>query len=250
MKNYGLVSVITPSYNAESFLSQAIESVIAQTYPYWEMIVIDDGSTDNTTVIAETYASKNKKIKLIKFEKNKGVAVARNTGIENASGRYIAFLDSDDLWLPIKLERQIIFMEENDLYLTYSSYYVTDEIGKLKGIRRVKENITYNDLLKTNWIGNLTGIYDASKLGKIFMENVKHEDYTLWLKILRKVKFTKGILEPLAKYRILSNSYSSNKLRTALWTWNIYRKIERLNYMKSLYYFMHYVYYGIKKRVL
>ena len=244
-----LVSIIMPNYNGAKYISEAIESVISQTYLFWELIIIDDCSTDNSINIIEEYVAKHKSIKLIRLLKNSGAAIARNIGIENAVGRYIAFLDCDDIWLPYKLEKQLDFMNNNNLAMTFSSYYVINEIGEIKGVRTIKERITYKDLLKTNWIGNLTGIYDTQKVGKVYMENVKYEDYTLWLKILKKVEYAFGIDEPLAKYRVLPNSYSSNKFRAMKWTWNIFRRIEKLELLPSVYYLANYIYYGIKKRL-
>ncbi len=246
----GLVSIIMPNYNGGEYISMAIESVISQTYPIWELIIIDDNSKDHSINIINEYIGKEKRIKLIKLSENNGAAIARNIGIEEAIGNYIAFLDSDDVWLNNKLEKQIIFMKNNDLAVTYSSYYIMDENGKVKGLRCVKKKISYEDLLKTNWIGNLTGIYDVQKIGKIYMENVRHEDYTLWLKIFKKVKKSYGLKEPLAKYRVKSKSYSSNKIKAIKWMWNIYRNIEKINLLRSIYYLIHYIYYGIRKRVI
>ncbi|WP_299238949.1 glycosyltransferase family 2 protein [Sulfurihydrogenibium sp.] len=248
MSKKDLVSVIMPNYNRAKYISEAIESVISQTYPIWELMIIDDCSTDNSVNIIEEYVAKDERIKLIRLPKNSGPAIARNTGIEVASGRYIAFLDSDDVWLPYKLEKQVKFMRENNLSLVYSAYYIIDKYGFVKGIRNIKEKISYKDLLKTNWIGNLTGIYDAQKLGKVFMENVGHEDYVLWLSILKRIDYAFGINEPLAKYRVLPNSYSSNKFKSIKSMWNIYRSIERLDLLHSIYYLGNYIYYGIKKR--
>jgi glycosyltransferase involved in cell wall biosynthesis len=250
MSKKDLVSVIMPNYNGAKYISEAIESVISQTYPFWELIIVDDCSTDNSVNIIDEYVAKDKRTKLIKLPNNTGTAIARNTGIEVAIGQYIAFLDCDDVWLPYKLQKQVQFMRDNDIALTYSAYYVIDEYGNVKGIRNIKERISYKDLLKTNWIGNLTGIYNAQKFGKILMENVRHEDYTLWLKILKKVKYAFGINEPLAKYRVLSSSYSSNKFKAIKWMWNIYRRIERLDLLHSTYYLGNYIYYGIKKRLI
>ena len=243
-----LVSIITPSYNSEKYIFQTIESVLNQTYENWEMIIVDDASIDNSINIIESYTKKDNRIKLIKLKKNNGPAIARNVGIKNAKGRYIAFLDSDDLWLPTKLEKQINFMKKNDVGLCYSSYYLIDEKSNNIGKFNIpKEKVTYFELLKTCIIGNLTAIYDIEKVGKVFMENVGHEDYTLWLKILKKIHCAYGIKEPLAQYRIYYNSISSNKFRAAKWQWNIYRNIEKLNLFESLYYFMHYIWNGIKK---
>lgn len=244
-----LVSIITPSYNSLKFIAQTIESVISQTYQNLEMIVIDDNSPDKANEIIEEYCKKDSRIKLIKLEKNIGPANARNEGIKQARGKYIAFLDSDDIWLPTKLEKQIKFMQDNNLAITCSSYHTIDEVGRKIDTRVVKESFSYIDMLKSNQIGNLTGIYDCEKLGKIYMDNVGHEDYTLWLKVMKKVEKTKAMIEPLAEYRILSNSVSANKLKVLKWQWNIYRNIVRLDVFRSIYYFIWYVYYALKKRM-
>lgn len=244
-----LVSIITPSYKSAKFIAQTIESVLAQTYQNWEMIIIDDCSPDNSKKIIEGYCKKDSRIKLIKLEKNIGPANARNEGIKQANGKYIAFLDSDDIWLSQKLEKQISLIEEENLLLSYSSYHTIDENGSRINTRNVKEYITYRDMLKSNHIGNLTGIYNCSELGKVYMDNVGHEDYTLWLKIMKKIGSTRGVVEPLAEYRIFSNSISANKFKAMSWTWNIYRNVIGLNIFSSSYYFLHYVYYSLKKRV-
>lgn len=244
-----LVSIITPSYKSERFISETLESVLAQTYQNWEMIIVDDCSPDNANEIIGKYTKKDSRIKLIKLEKNGGPANTRNEGIKQAEGKYIAFLDSDDIWLPTKLEKQISFMEKKQLLLSYSSYHTIDEYGNRINTRNVKEYIDYTDMLKSNHIGNLTGIYDCSELGKVYMDNVGHEDYTLWLKIMKKVGSAHGIVEPLAEYRIFSSSISANKFKAMSWTWNIYRNVVGLDIFRSSYYFLHYIYYSLKKRV-
>lgn len=246
--NNTLVSIITPSYNSEKFIAQTIESVLAQSYPNWEMIIIDDLSQDKSTEIIKKYMLHESRIKFVSLDKNSGPAIARNRGIEEAKGRYIAFLDADDIWLPHKLERQITFMSQYDLAFTYSSYHLIDEENNNLGTFTTKEYVRYTDLLKTCSIGCLSAIYDVKKLGKVYMPLIrKRQDYGLWLKILREVKETRGILEPLAVYRILKNSVSSNKLKAAQYQWKIYREIEELNILKSLYYFIHYAVNGVLK---
>ena len=243
-----MISIITPSYNSAKFISQTIDSILAQTYQNWEMLIVDDCSTDNSNDIINEYIEKDSRIKLIKLETNSGPANARNAGIKEATGEYIAFLDSDDIWLPQKLEKQIKFMSKHKLDITYSSYETIDEQNKKINTRIVKEFISYDDMLKSNHIGNLTGIYNCKKIGKFYMDDVGHEDYTLWLNIMKAVGSTKGIIEPLAQYRILSNSISANKLKVLKWQWNIYRKIVGLNIFKSSYYFVWYIYNAILKR--
>jgi glycosyltransferase involved in cell wall biosynthesis len=242
------VSIITPSYKSSKFISQTIESVLNQTYKNWEMIIVDDASPDDCNKTIEVYIQKDSRIKLIKLKKNSGPSVARNRAIGEASGRYIAFLDADDLWHPEKLEKQIAFMDKNNLSFTYSSYDLIDEEGNDLGSFKTKQKITYSEMLKTCSVGCLTAIYDTEKLGKVYMPNMlKRQDYGLWLKILREINITKGILEPLGTYRILKNSVSSNKINAAKYQWKIYREVEKLSLVKSMYYFLQYAYNGLKK---
>ena len=165
-----------------------------------------------------------------------------------AEGRYIAFLDADDLWMPEKLEKQLKFIKDNDLAFTYSSYGLIDEDGNDLGSFMTKESISYDGMLKTCSVGCLTAIYDTKKLGKLYMPNIlKRQDYGLWLKILKEVGESKGILEPLAIYRLVNNSVSSNKIKASLYQWKIYREVEKLSFIKSLYYFVHYAINGLVK---
>lgn len=242
-----LVSVITPCYNAKRFIEQCINSVIDQSYKNWEMIICDDCSSDDSKQIIQKYISIDKRIKLIQLTKNKGVANARNEAIKSAKGRYIAFLDSDDVWISEKLQKQLDFMQKNNLSFTYSSYDLIDEEGRFIGNFDIKGEITYKSMLKTCSVGCLSAIYDTKILGKLYMQNQGHEDYVLWLRIMKKINTTKGLNESLAKYRISKKSLSSNKFKSASWQWKIYRKIEKLNIFLSLYYFAHYVYNGFIK---
>ena len=242
------VTIIMPSYDSEKFIIESIESVLAQTYSNWELIIVDDCSPDDSTKIITKYVDSDGRIKLIKLQKNSGPAVARNTAIEAASGRYIAFLDSDDVWLPNKLETQINFMHNNDLAFTYSSYRLVGEDNEHLGVFITKDKISYFDMLKTCSVGCLTAIYDTKKIGKQYMPLIlKRQDYGLWLKILKLIGETKGISEPLATYRIRKNSVSSNKVKAAKYQWKIYRDIEKLSFLKSLYYFVFYAYNGVTK---
>ena len=242
------VTIIMPSYDSEKFIIESVESVLAQTYSNWELIIVDDCSPDDSNRIITKYVDNDSRIKLIKLQKNSGPAVARNTAIEAASGRYIAFLDSDDVWLPNKLEKQIKFMQDNDLAFTYSSYKLVGEDNEDLGLFITKDKISYFDMLKTCSVGCLTAIYDTEKIGKQYMPLIlKRQDYGLWLKILKLIGETKGILEPLATYRIRKNSVSSNKVKAAKYQWKIYREIEKLSFLKSLYYFAFYAYNGVTK---
>lgn len=244
-----LVSIITPMYNAKAFIAETMESVLAQTYPYWEMIIVDDVSTDSCAEIVKAYAMKDSRIKYYKHQKNSGVAVARNTAIQKASGRYIAFLDSDDLWKANKLEKQLQFMKEKQVTFCYSDCEIINETGESTGkIRHVPEMQDYKKLLKGNAIPCLTVLIDRSRVSKIEMPLIPHEDYAAWLSILKTGIVAYGQNEVLAKYRVNSTSLSGNKVQAAIWTWNIYRKQEKLGIIKSIYCFICYMLAAIKKR--
>lgn len=246
MYNQALVSVITPSYNAESHLPKTIESVFAQTYKNWEMLIVDDCSPDNTNRLIESYVKQDGRIKLIKLEKNSGAAVARNKAIELAQGRYIAFLDSDDRWLPHKLEAQISFMQKKDIAFSYTAYDKINEQGNIIGTVGVPDKVAYTDLLKVCSIGCLTAMYDTKKLGKVYMPLIrKRQDLGLWLRILKKVPYAYGIQQPLARYQVRPDSISANKRSAARYTWRLYRDVEHLNFAKALYYFCFYAVNGV-----
>ncbi|ACV39493.1 glycosyltransferase family 2 protein [Leptotrichia buccalis] len=242
------VSIIVPMYNAEKFIGKTIESVLAQTYQNWEMLIMNDVSTDNSLAIVSLYAKKDERIKIVNTEKNVGVVKGRNFLIDLASGKYIAFLDADDYWHNEKLEKQIKFMKEKNASISCTEYTRVKENEEKINDVIIKEEISYNDMLKNNYLGCLTVIYDAKKIGKrYFKELEKNEDYVLWLEIVKDVNTIYGLKENLAYYRVLDNSRSSNKVKTAKVRWEIYRKIEKLSLLKSLYYFLHYAIRAVLK---
>ena len=242
------VSIITPLHNSSKFISETIQSVLNQTYRDWEMIIVDDCSTDDSAEIVESFAEKDERIKLYHLKVNSGAAVARNTAIEKAKGRYIAFLDSDDLWTTTKLEEQISFMIKNNHSFTFTAYNKIDEKGKKFGEINVPTKVNYNDLLKTCSIGCLTAIYDSKELGKIYMPLIrKRQDYGLWLRILKITPFAYAINKPLANYRVRTGSLSGNKIKAAKYQWKIYREIEKLTIIKSTWYFTTYFIHGLFK---
>lgn len=248
MKN-NLVSIITPMYNAEKFVEDTIKSVQNQSYTNWEMLIVDDCSIDNSAEIVKSYAQKDSRIKYFKSDSNKGVSNARNIALANANGQYIAFLDSDDMWYENKLEKQIDFMQKNDCTITFTAYELIDEeSNKLNKVINIPEKVDYDKLLKSNSLGCLTVAVDRSKLDfDIRMSGARHEDYVLWLSILKNNHIAYGINEVLALYRKSSTSLSGNKVKSAMWTWNIYRNIEKLPMHKAVYYFINYGISGIKK---
>ncbi|MET3926350.1 glycosyltransferase [Devosia sp. 2618] len=240
------VSIVMPAYNSQAYISSAISSIQAQTFPDWEIMISDDGSIDGTIDIVRKLQAGDPRIRLLMSAKNGGAAKARNAAIEAAAGRYIAFLDSDDLWKPKKLERQIAFMQEKDVAFSFSSYDRVDEAGSLVSIHRVESPVTYRNLLKSCVIGCLTAVYDTHKLGKIYMPDIrKRQDFALWLRILKEVDAAYPLTESLAQYRVRSGSISSNKLKAAQYTWSVYRDVEKLDLARSTYYFAHYAAAGV-----
>ena len=244
------VSVIMPVHNAEKYLSESISSVLQQTYPYWELLIVDDCSTDNSLAIINRYAVLDARIRCLKTDAPSGSpCLPRNLGIKAAQGRFIAFLDSDDCWLPNKLEQQLyLFGETGTIGLVFSDYEKMSEEGE-RNHRVVKapHEVDYKHLLRGNVIGCLTAIYDTSKVGKMFFMQHTHEDYILWLSILKKgfVAVNTGTVEAL--YRVRRNSVSSNKLKVLSWQWDIYRNIEKTSLLKAMFYFAHYAYKAYRK---
>lgn len=232
-----LVSIITPVYNSEKYLAENIASVQSQTYANWEHILVDDYSTDKSADIILQCAAQDSRIKYIKLLKNSGAGIARNTAIKAAKGKYIAFLDSDDLWHPDKLKKQITFMEKNECYFSFTSYDIINEKGSvIKKNVEAKKTITYQVALYKNPIGCLTVIYDVQFFGKQLMPAIrKRQDYALWLKLLKTTN-AYGINESLASYRKTTNSISSNKWNLIRYEWKIYREEEKLSLLSSSFY--------------
>ncbi|MCF6781779.1 glycosyltransferase family 2 protein [Stutzerimonas stutzeri] len=246
-----LVSIVMPVHNSERFLGESVSSVIAQLFCNWELILIDDCSSDDSLRIASSCAEKDRRIKVVMLGENSGAAVARNKGIELAQGRYIAFLDSDDLWTPNKLGDQIAFMQDNDVAFCYSAYEKLDEVGNRFGVISVPQRVSYKDLLKVSSIGCLTAIYDTRHLGKIYMPLIrKRQDLGLWLKILKKIPYAYAAPGVLAKYRVRSDSISADKFSAAKYTWKLYRNVEQLGFFDASYYFMHYAMNGFLRTKL
>ncbi|WP_257659154.1 glycosyltransferase family 2 protein [Parapedobacter lycopersici] len=237
------ISIITPLYNGSRYVSETIDSVVQQTYQNWELLIIDDGSTDSGPQIVEQYQRTEARIHLIRNKTNLGPAQTRNRGIEAAKGRYIAFLDSDDVWLPNKLEVQLRFMTSAAAPFTFSFYEQIDEDGSLlKRMDYFPAKVTYRSTMKSNKIGCLTAMYDTLCFGKVYMIDIRNrQDYTLWLQLLKKVEFAYCIPEILAKYRIRRNSISSNKWKLVKYHWHIYRDIEKQSFHLSLYYIVNYI---------
>ncbi|NJW51997.1 glycosyltransferase family 2 protein [Salinimicrobium oceani] len=237
MKQASLVSVIMPAYNAASFIAESIRSVQGQTYNNWELLVIDDASTDNTSLIVQSFSKADDRIKLHTLPTNQGAGFARNIGIKAATGSFICFLDADDLWKPFKLETQIHLMQQEQVEVCYSSYELINEEGKRlnRQIKALRE-LSFSKLKKANYIGNLTGIYNAEKIGKIYCPLIrKRQDWGLWLLAVEKAGVAVGIEVPLAVYRERRNSISGNKFEMLKYNYRVYRKVLGYTPQKSLF---------------
>ena len=231
-----LVSIITPTFNSEKFISQTIKSVQNQTHTNWEMIIVDDCSCDKTLSIIDDFAKLDSRIQIFQLEKNSGTGIARNYALTKIKGSYIAFLDSDDLWKPEKLEKQIDFLLKNKLPFTFSFYECIDEAGKSLN-KRVEApiNLSYKQLFFCNYVGNLTGIYNVNYFGKITISSIrKRQDWMLWLTILKKIKTAQVIPESLAYYRIRENSISASKHDLLKHNFAVYRTFHRFNLIVAL----------------
>lgn len=228
-----LVSIIMPAYNSEKFIKLAVESVINQIYSNWELIVVDDYSKDSTIDIINNYVSRDSRINLLRNNENSGAAVSRNKAIKESKGKYMAFLDSDDAWYIDKLKKQIEFMETNNYYFTCTDYEKIDEDGDLLNkVIKARVDSNYRQLLK-KCPGNSTVIYNAMKLGKINVENIKkRNDYLMWLNIVKKENL-RGMNEVLSVHRIQKNGISNNKLSLIKYHWDIYVKREKLGYLNA-----------------
>lgn len=224
-----------PCYNSESTIQRAVDSILSQTYKNWELLITDDNSSDNTVAHINEYLNCDR-IKLFRLKKNSGAGIARNISISNAKGRFIAFCDSDDYWIKEKLELQVPFMLNNSLGLSYTDYFI--DSGNNIPMKRVNclPEIKFNDLVRTNYIGCLTAVYDTEIVGKVFMESVrKRQDWILWLELLKKMEKAMGLNIPLSVYDGSNQSLSSNKLKLIRSTWYVYREYLNYNSIRSLY---------------
>jgi glycosyltransferase involved in cell wall biosynthesis len=245
-----LVSIITPMYNAARFVGQTIESVLAQTYPRWEMLIVDDGSRDSSYDIAVAYAKKDPRIKVFRQE-NAGSAAARNNGIRNANGRYIALLDADDLWEPVFLESQLKLMNEKNAVVVCAACRRIDEnTREILCPQKVKPIISLKNMQKTNCIPCLTGMYDTVPFGKVYLrEELKsiRDDYAFWLDIVKLAGKAYGNQQILASYRVLSNSTTGSKKKLIKPQFLFYYKYQQLGLIKSLAYTFYWGILGLIK---
>ena len=243
-----LVSIIIPTFNSEKFISDTITSVQNQTYQNWEMLLVDDGSTDQTQTIITSFLT-DKRIQFYPQKQNLGPAKARNVGIDNAKGKYMTFLDADDIWFVDFIEKSINAIIETNVRFVFSSYKRSNE--KLEFVYSdfiVPEKVTYTDILKTNSISCLTAFIDIDILGKKRMPEIfKRQDMGLWLKYLKEIPYAYGIQETQAIYRIRKNSLSRNKFKLLKYQWQFYREVEDLNFFESIYYMSYWIYNGFIK---
>jgi teichuronic acid biosynthesis glycosyltransferase TuaG len=247
--NLSSVSIIIPAYNAARFIAATLDSVIAQTYPHWQaLVVLDNKSSDTTEIIVRGYAQRDSRIHLIQEPKAQGVTVNRNIGLDRAEGDYIAFLDADDQWLPEKLTRQLALMREKKCLFSYTG----QENIRMENNESFKlilgfPTTSYADLLANNRMACSSVMVRRDFLGSLRFEENLAEDMVLWLKLLKKIPYACGVVDPLLRYRVVIGSRSSNKVELAKNRWLIYRQIERLSLLSSVWYFLHYAVSGYLK---
>lgn len=251
MENQPLVSVIMPCYNMEKFIAYTIQSVQGQTYPHWELCIVDDASTDKTAEIVKNIQNQDDRIHFIIKSKHSGIADTRNQCLNMAKGRFLAFLDADDIWHPEKLEKQLSFMMAKNIGFTYSTYDWIDEDGKVmnKFINTIG-NLDYKTYLRNTIIGCSTVMVNKTITGDVIVPKFRtSEDTATWLDILRKGLLAYAIDESLVSYRIRRKSASSNKIRASIDLWKVYRQHEKFPFFKAIYYFSCYAFNAVKKRL-
>lgn len=239
--NNNLVSIVTPAYKAAEFVGHAIESVIAQDYSRWEMLVVDDCSPDGTAAEVARFARADSRVKLFRQPQNIGAAEARNVALLAAQGRYIAFLDSDDLWLPGKLSRQLEFMRGENVGLSFTAFRRITQYGERTGrLIHVPDHIGYRGLLKNTAIATSTVIVDRQLAGPLRMTRTYYDDFVMWLELMKRGVVARGLDLDLMRYRVLAQSISRNKVNSAKQVWRTYREIEKLDPVSSAWYFVNY----------
>lgn len=251
MENQPLVSVIMPCYNMEKFIAYTIQSVQKQTYPHWELCIVDDASTDETANIVRSFCNQDNKIRFVVKPKHSGIADTRNQCLKMAKGQYLAFLDSDDMWHPEKLEQQLQFMTQRNIGFSYSSYDCVDEAGNpLNKIVKTTGDLNYEAYLRNTIIGCSTVMIDKDIVGEVVVPNFRtSEDAATWLNILRKGFIAYAIEQPLTSYCIRQHSASSNKLKASADLWKVYRQNEKLPIFKAFECFLCYAFNAVKKRL-
>lgn len=249
-----LISIIVPVYNVEKYIIETVKSVEAQTYSEWELLLVEDCSTDDTARLIEAYIREraDSRIRMIRQPSNMGAARARNRGLAEAKGRYIAYLDADDLWVPGKLERELAFMEETNAAFAFTGYEFANERGEGTGkVVRVPATLSYRQALSNTTIFTTTVMFDTEKIDRKLLEmpDIKSEDTALWWKILRNGYTAHGLDENLVKYRRIEKSLSSNKLEALRRIWNLYRKAEGMGILNSAWHFCFWAVRAVKRRL-
>ncbi|MCH9049030.1 MAG: glycosyltransferase family 2 protein [Proteobacteria bacterium] len=248
MSQQNLVSIIMPAYNADKYIRDGIESVLSQTYQEWELLIVNDCSQDSTAKIVEEYCAQDDRIKFYHNEENSGPAMTRNNAINRAKGRFIAFLDSDDIWLPEKLDKQVSAMMAKRYPFTYTGYHRISEDGMIAGRRiSVPEQLNYSQLLRNTAIVTSSVVLDIDAVGKIKMKNTYYDDYACWLDVMKRGIVAHCINEDLVEYRVASSSVSRNKINSAIQVWKTYRSIERLGLLTSAWCFAGYALNALQK---
>jgi len=238
--NLNLVSIIMPAYCAERYIGEALHSVQLQGVSDWELFVVDDGSPDNTADVVASYARNDSRIRLIQ-QANSGPAMARQAAVDRAAGRYVAFLDSDDYWLPDKLSRQLEFMAERNAAVSFTCFRRINQDGSRIGhLISIPDKLDYRGLLCNTALATSTVMIDRQRTGTFQMTNTYYDDYALWLDLLRRGHLAHGLQEDLMRYRVVGQSVSRNKGKSARMVWRTYREIERLSPLMSAWCFSHY----------
>jgi glycosyltransferase involved in cell wall biosynthesis len=246
-----IVSIVMPVYNARAYICKSFDSILDQSMLDWELIAVDDGSSDGSAILLQEKATKDPRVRVFQHKKNMGVAAARNLALEYARGVYIAFLDSDDIWHPDKLMEQVSFMKTSGCDISYTNYQRVDAAGLPLSFVRSPSKITYRDLLRGNGIGLSTAMYRKAALIGLCFKKIHHEDYVFWLDALRRVSVAKRVnsISALAYYRVSSSSLSSSKRLVWKWQWAVYRKYLKVSVAKSAFYFLAYVVNAVIKRL-
>lgn len=250
----GLISIIVPVYNVEKYIRETMDCVRAQTYTDWELLLVDDCGSDNTVEVIRAYLKEtgDERIRLISQDSNQGAARTRNRGLAEARGRYIAYLDADDLWVPEKLEKELAFLQAKDAAFVFTGYEFADREGRGTGkVVRVPETLNYKQALSNTTIFTSTVMFDTEKLpkDKLQMPVIKSEDTALWFQVLRGGCLAYGLDENLVKYRRVGKSLSSNKMEALRRIWNLYRKAEHLGVVRSAWHFCFWAVRAVKRRV-
>lgn len=244
----GLVSIIVPAYKAATVIGRTLESAIAQTYADWELLVADDCSPDTTREIVHEWATRDQRIRLIALEKNGGPAAARNAALAQAQGRWIAFLDSDDVWLPQRLERTMVHAGAHQAALVFTGYRrISQDESRTGEYIGVPPTLTYSQLLGNTAIATSTVLLDRQLCGDVRMPPVYYDDFACWLGILKRGFVAHGLDEDLIRYRVMARSVSRNKSRSAAEVWKAYRSVEHLGLLPSVWHFSRYAFHALRK---